>query len=261
MAESTLSSPMEALQLAGKIIMENGGETYRAEETICRMGGGFGLSEVESFAVPTGLFISYRNAGGTLETSIKRVRRSGRNLTRVNEANRISRLVSAGQMDCGSALKALQEIEQMPGTFRKGWSIPAAFLCAAGFAALFGGTWYDIAAAGVVASIVQLVSLANERAHMRWIATAIVGGFLTSLLPHLLQTWTGLLQTEATIAGAVMPLVPGLAMTNAVQDAVRGDMLSGMSHGMQALLTACLIAGGALMASLLVRMVTGGVLL
>ena len=75
MAESTLSSPMEALQLAGKIIMENGGETYRAEETICRMGGGFGLSEVESFAVPTGLFISYRNAEGTLETSIKRVRR------------------------------------------------------------------------------------------------------------------------------------------------------------------------------------------
>ena len=46
MAGSTLSSPMEALQLAGKIIMENGGETYRAEETICRMGAGLGLSEV-----------------------------------------------------------------------------------------------------------------------------------------------------------------------------------------------------------------------
>ena len=257
----TLSSPMEALQLAGKIIMENGGETYRAEETICRMGSGFGLSEVESFAVPTGLFISYRNEEGTLETSIKRVRRQGRNLTRVNEANRVSRLVSAGKMDCAEALKTLQEIEKMPGTFRKGWSIPAAFLCAAGFTALFGGGWYDLAAAGLVAMVVQLVSLANEKAHMRWIATAIVGGFLTSLLPHLLQNLTGLLQTEATIAGAVMPLVPGLAMTNAVQDAVRGDMLSGMSHGAQALLTACLIAGGALMASLLMRMMTGGVLL
>ena len=126
MAASSLSSPMEALQLAGKIIMENGGETYRAEETICRMGGGLGLSEVESFAVPTGLFISYRNAEGTLETSIKRVRRQGRNLTRVNEANRVSRLVSAGQMDCESALKTLQEIEQMPGTFRKGWSMKPA---------------------------------------------------------------------------------------------------------------------------------------
>ena len=51
---------MEALQLAGKIIMENGGETYRAEETIARMGKGFGLEEVESFAVPSGLFISCR---------------------------------------------------------------------------------------------------------------------------------------------------------------------------------------------------------
>ena len=118
-----------------------------------------------------------------------------------------------------------------------------------------------MAAAGLVAMVVQLVTIANERAHMRWIATAIVGGFLTSLLPHLLQNWTGLLQTEATIAGAVMPLVPGLAMTNAVQDAVRGDMLSGMSHGAQALLTAVMIAGGALMAALLMRMVTGGVLL
>ena len=139
--------------------------------------------------------------------------------------------------------------------------IGAAIAACAGCGSGMGVGIAGQAAAGVVASIVQLVSLANDRAHMRWIATAIVGGFLTSLLPHLLQTWTGLLQTEATIAGAVMPLVPGLAMTNAVQDAVRGDMLSGMSHGMQALLTACLIAGGALMASLLVRMVTGGVLL
>ena len=50
---------MEALQLAGKIIMENGGETYRAEETISRMGEGFGLEDIESFAVPSGLFISF----------------------------------------------------------------------------------------------------------------------------------------------------------------------------------------------------------
>ena len=84
---------------------------------------------------------------------------------------------------------------------------------------------------------------------------------LTALLPNLAHLLLPVLQSDVVIAGAVMPLVPGLAMTNAVQDAVRGDMLSGMSHGAQALLTACLIAGGALMAALLMRMVTGGVLL
>ena len=51
---------MAPLQLAGRLIMENGGETYRVEETITRMGRAFGLQEVESFAVPSGIFISYR---------------------------------------------------------------------------------------------------------------------------------------------------------------------------------------------------------
>ena len=34
---------MEPLQLAGRLIVENGGETYRVEETITRMGRAFGL--------------------------------------------------------------------------------------------------------------------------------------------------------------------------------------------------------------------------
>ena len=249
---------MEVLQLAGKIIMENGGETYRAEETICRMGQGLGLREVESFAVPSGIFISYRGADDALVTSVKRVRREGRNLTRVNETNRVSRMVSAGQMDCDEALKELRQIEEMPGPFGRFWKIAAAFLCAAGFSVLFGGMWPDLLVAGAAAAVVQLVSVLMERIHMRWLASAIVGGFLTALLPNLAHLLLPVLQSDVVIAGAVMPLVPGLAMTNAVQDAMRGDMVSGMSHGVQALLTACLIAGGALLASGMIRMMAGG---
>ena len=249
---------MEALQLAGKIIMENGGETYRAEETICRMGEGFGLSEVESFAVPSGIFISYRGTDDALVTGVKRVRRQGRNLTRVDETNRVSRMVSARKMDCNEALKELRQIETMPGPFGRFWNIAAAFLCAVGFSVLFGGMWIDMLIAGGAAAIVQAVSIMMEKMHMRWLATAIVGGFLTALLPHLAKLLLPALQADVVIAGAVMPLVPGLAMTNAVQDAMRGDMVSGLSHGVQALLTACLIAGGALLSSGMMRLIGGG---
>ena len=250
---------MEALQLAGKIIMENGGETYRAEETICRMGQGLGLSEVESFAVPSGLFISYRREEGMLETSVKRVYRQDRNLKRVDETNRVSRLVAAGEMGCGEALEELKKIEKMPGDFAKAWTIAAAFLCAAGFTALFGGGWIEIALAGLVAAVVQCVSKMTERLHMKWMTSAIAGGFLTALLPALAMRLLPDLIRDAVFAGAVMPLVPGLAMTNAVQDAMRGDMVSGLSHGLQALLTACMIAGGALLASGLMRVLGGGI--
>ena len=54
---------------------------------------------------------------------------------------------------------------------------------------------------------------------------------------------------DAITGGLLMPLVPGLAMTNAVQDAMRGDVLSGVGHGMQAVLTAVLVAGGSVVAS------------
>jgi len=53
-------------------------------------------------------------------------------------------------------------------------------------------------------------------------------------------------------------MLPGLAMTNAVQDTMRGDIVSGLSHGISALLTAAMVAGGALMAASLLRALTGG---
>ena len=74
-----------------------------------------------------------------------------------------------------------------------------------------------------------------------------------------LQYFTGVLLTDAVIAGALMPLLPGLSMTNAVQDTMRGDIVSGVSHFSQAVLTASLIAVGALCGTYLIRMVTGGV--
>ena len=43
-------------------------------------------------------------------------------------------------------------------------------------------------------------------------------------------------------------ILPGVAMTNAVQDTLRGDNVSGVAHAVQALLTAALIAAGALLA-------------
>ena len=250
---------METLQLAGKIIMENGGETYRAEETVNRMGIGFGLKDVDTFAVPSGLFITFRGEDGKPVTSVRRVRREGRNLSRVDEANRVSREVTAGKANWAQALAKLRGIESLPGDFAGFWCLPAAFLCASGFTLLFGGNPVAIAAAGIVAAFVQLIETVLNRFRSQGLAASVMGGLLTALLPHLLALAMPSLQTELVIAGAVMPLVPGLAMTNAVQDTLRGDMVSGLSHGVRAIQTAILIAGGALLAMEVMKLLTGGI--
>ena len=156
------------------------------------------------------------------------------------------------------AIARLREIERVPGAFSGWWSLPAAFLCAVGFAALFGAGLLSMAFAGLVAVAVQAVEMLISRVGRHGLAGSVAGGFFTALLPHLLQLAIPSLQTELVIIGAIMPLVPGLSMTNAVQDAMRGDMVSGLSHGAQAILTAFLIAGGALLAQAIMKLLTGG---
>ena len=80
---------MEIAAQSGTLVLENGGETYRVEETITRMGHAFGFDEVECFAVPSGIFISYRKHDGSIETAVKRVRRKGTDLTRVDAVNAV----------------------------------------------------------------------------------------------------------------------------------------------------------------------------
>ena len=47
------------------------------------------------------------------------------------------------------------------------------------------------------------------------------------------------------IIGSLMPLVPGVAITNAIRDIMAGDFLSGTSRLVEAILIAVSIAGGA----------------
>lgn len=251
------AEPMEILELAGRIIMENGGETYRVEETVTRMGAAFGLERVESFAVPSGVFVSYRRADGTTETGVVRVRRKGTDLTRVDEVNAISRQVEEGRLTAGEALARLEQIERAKPSMSSRMLALGASVSAVGFTLMFGGGALDCVEAFATAGLVQVLTMLMARKQMQGLAASLVGSFVSTLLPTLVLTWTGLGTVDAIVAGSLMPLLPGLSMTNAVQDTLRGDMVSGVSHAVQAILTAALVAGGALMATSLCRLIGG----
>ncbi|WP_252895322.1 threonine/serine exporter family protein [Fructilactobacillus florum] len=46
------------------------------------------------------------------------------------------------------------------------------------------------------------------------------------------------------IIGAVMPLVPGVQITNAVRDLIYGNLISGPARGIEALICACALGFG-----------------
>ncbi len=255
------NSYMAPLHLAGRLIMENGGETYRVEETISRMGHAFGFTEVESFAVPSGIFISYRKRDGSIETAVKRISRKGIDLTRVDAVNAVSRRMEQEQLSCEEVMALLREIETRPPRITRLGLTSAVALSSFGWAAMFGGGLMDCVVAFTVAFLSQILAFALDRAGMRSFVSTLLGSFLGTVLPMLFHLATSMLVVDATVAACLMPMLPGLAMTNAVQDTLRGDMVSGISSATSAILTASMIAGGALIGTAFFRLLTGGVAL
>lgn len=249
---------MEPLHLAGRLIMENGGETWRVEETVLRMGHAFGFREVECFAVPSGLFVSYRKSDGTIETAVKRIRRKGIDLTRIDEVNAISRHLEQEKMSCQEVLSQLKAVERRPSRLSPLQMAGAAAMSTAGWSLMFGGGAWDTVTAFFVGLLIEWVTLLMDKFHMQTLVATLAGGFLAAFLPMAVNRLTGALVVEAAVAGALMPMLPGLAMTNAVQDTMRGDMVSGISSAVSAAMSAVLLAVGALAGTAFLRLLTGG---
>ena len=236
---------LKALGLAGQIILENGGETYRAEDTVERMARTLGLKDADVFAVPSGLFISFTDEDGERRTSVTRIHLRGTHLARVDRVNHLSRRLAMGTLTPDELLIKLQEAEKI-GDHLPMWYNPLyAFLCAVSFAAMFGGGLVEMLLAGVCAAVTQLVPLVLRGHDAGGMGTTLIGGIICVVIPLFFQAATGLGVTDIIVAGAIMPLVPGLSMTNAVRDILRGDMVSGVAHCARALMVAVMVAGGA----------------
>ena len=231
-------------KLCAKIILENGGETYRAEETVYRVCTGLGFKETDVFAIPTGVFITISKDGVSTSTTLKRIRKRGANLQAIETVNSVARQLTAGNVTTGHALEILRALPEEKAGENNLYVAAAGF--ASGFSALlFKGSIADFIAAAICGMIVQLVARYIKTVDMYNFAISIFGGFIIGVCSVAFVKLTGRGDLEKIITGAIMPLLPGIPMTNAIRDTMRGDLLSGVSRAAEALLIAVALAFGA----------------
>ena len=75
---------LKIIKLSAQIILENGGETYRAEETIKFICKAFGVKEIEAIATPTGIYITISVNGNDNSKIVKKIRKKTNNLQKLN---------------------------------------------------------------------------------------------------------------------------------------------------------------------------------
>ncbi|WP_246206668.1 threonine/serine exporter family protein [Virgibacillus ihumii] len=227
--------------LAGKIMLESSAETYRVEDTMNRIAYAYGLKNAQSYATPTGINFSADFAG---VTNFIRVSNRATDLHKIAEVNSISRKITAGEVTMNVALERLQEIDTASFSFPVWAQIIAAAFVSGSFAIMFGGVWPDFLPAFITGG----VSYGAMLGFSRLIPVSFVSDFLASVLIGVLafifiNIGFGA-NLDRIIIGAVMPLVPGLHITNAVRDLLAGHLVAGLSKGTEAVLTAFAIGAG-----------------
>lgn len=233
---------VEAAMLAAEIILESGGETYRAEETLLRMCQGFGFPNAEIIAFPTGFFVSFELPDGTKRAHTLRIRDRSMCLGNINDANNISRMAASGQINSEQALKMLRHVHDAPGHTPAQSALAFAF-SSAFFAIMFRGGPVDFFISFLTGFTLQFLMPVYRRIHAPAPLVSLFSGIIGAAMSLVLIKIFGGNQ-EAIIAGALMPLLPGLAMTNAVRDTMRGDLVSGLARGADALLSVIVLGCG-----------------
>lgn len=228
---------------AGKIILENGGETYRVEETINRICKAYGLKDADSYVTPTGIMISATDTTGLTISLVKRIRNRTVNLEKIALVNDLSRNIEPKKLDVDFVFKELEEISKKQ---RYGVKTTLFFsaVTTSFFTLLFGGNFYDFLVSFFIGMILESFTIMLSRVRINDFITNVIGGAIAALFA-LTSVKMGLAtNVDKIIIGSIMLLVPGLAITNAIRDTIAGDFVSGVSRGTDALLVAVAIAVG-----------------
>lgn len=253
-AQDLQSRRIRLVCLAAQLVLENGGEVYRVEETALRMAKGIGLDDVNIVAFPTSLFV---DAGGRMST--RRITHRGTNTTRLALVNDVSRRVERGELGLEEAESALADISAGYDA-NQPTLILAYGVAAASFSLLFGGNLGSLIMALVIGLIVQAIQPLFSHMAMGALFGNFTGGFVTAFLAHAAALAIPYGDVNAAIIGGIMPMLTGLLMTTAVRDTMYGDLVSGIVRALEALLLAASVALGVYIGLTLIAAM-GGVLL
>jgi uncharacterized membrane protein YjjP (DUF1212 family) len=230
--------------LSGEILLTSGSEIYRVEDTIDRICSAYGI-ECEAFVTPTGIIISGWAINGPNESMslVKRIRNRTINLHNIELINTFSRELQESTMSYDQALNKLNDMKKAP-YFPFVTRLVAAGFTSFAYTVLFKGTIIDgIFAAAIsmlIYSILENMKRFNFSQYFGIFFCSLTAGLISITASHLISS----LNVNSIIVGSIMILVPGLAITNGIRDALHGDILSSQARVVEALIVVTSIGVG-----------------
>ena len=236
------------VELAGRL-HAYGTTAHRLEGAVVAVSTKLGL-ECGAWSNPTGMILSFGEAGHGRRDTVRVVRLSPgeTDLYKLCEADRIAEAVMSGALGLDAGHAALRALDR-PGSWRgKTIAVLAFGLSAAAVAGLWRLPWLDIATAGITGLLLGTLDWAtHSRPRLKEASDAIAAMF-AGMIAVLVATYVGALNLNTVIISSLIVLMPGMALTNAVNELTNQNLVSGTARFAGAMSTILKLAIGMMVA-------------
>ncbi len=227
---------------AGEILIKNGAEAFRVEDTIARILKHYKYSDVETISTTTGMYVSAIDTDGEITTLVKRVPNRTIDLNKIAEVNSISRQICEDKITAKVAYDRLSVISTAV-TYPDYVLILSWVLASFGFAYILNDSLREAFATLIVCSFSGPFAIKLCKNLSRIAYPFVVSAFTAFVAICICVVFDNLIMDNIIVSG-IMPLVPGVASVNAIRDMLNGDYMSAQARLLDAISVAICIALG-----------------
>lgn len=228
---------------AGQLLMQNGAETARVEETVHRLGTGLGCDWLDVLVSPNAI-VATTSSGEEFRTKVRRVTGIGVNMTILAEVSDLSYRVNAGKLNRFDLRAQLEHIDMLKPNYNRWAVVVLVGLACAAFSRLFGGDWGVFAATWAAAGLAMLARQELNRLYFNPLLVTAITALIAGVIANSAALFHLSSQPRTALAAAVLLLVPGVPLINAAEDLIKGHMVTGIVRGFTGLLISLSIALG-----------------
>lgn len=250
---------LETALRAGQILLGNGAEIFRVEETMDRICRHYGVTSVSTFVLTNGIFLSAGNGKEPYYSTVRHIPAWVTRLDKITEVNQLSREIEENSYTIEEVDRRLDQIEAMAGRSSRAQIAVAGIACVC-FCFLFGGSPGDMLADFITGLILYSFLLYGCRGFSKITGNLLCGGLISVCCIAFYHAGLGE-NLRPLMMGAILPLVPGMSFTNAIRDLADGDYISGSVRMLDAVLVFMSVGAGAGAVFLAYHHLLGGVLL
>ncbi|MFT4257017.1 MAG: threonine/serine exporter family protein [Pseudoxanthomonas sp.] len=217
-----------------------GTTAQRLEGAVTALAGRLGL-DCDPWSNPTGIILSFsdptRPLGLSDITRVIRLAPGENDLHKLSEADRIADAVVAGRMSIAQGHTALRGLDRKASRRRRVGEVLAFGLASGAVAGLWRLPWLDIATAAAIGLVIGAFSrLAERRPRLREAGDA-VAALLAGTMAVMVANLIAPLNLNSVIIASLVVLLPGMSLTNSVNELTSQHWVSGTARFAGALTT------------------------